>query len=117
MNYRFMLILIVSCVVFISCNQNNTIRDNQTNENIVVEQSSYEENQTLSNQEIAKHLATIASEVPNVNNASAVVAGPYAVVGIDIDAETERQRVGTVKFSVSEALRYDPYGKTAVVIA
>src|SRR5699024_5577928 len=42
---------------------------------------------------------------------------PYAVVGIDIDQDLDRQRVGTTKYSVTEALRNDPYGKTALVVA
>ncbi|MBO1003553.1 YhcN/YlaJ family sporulation lipoprotein [Pseudogracilibacillus auburnensis] len=117
MKIRLMLILFVISLLLMSCNRNNTMPDNQRNENIAVEQSSYEDEVNLTNQEIASHLATIASEVPNVNDAAAVVAGPYAVVGINIDEATERQRVGTIKFSVNEALQHDPYGKTAVVVA
>ena|SRR5690625_2432060 len=117
MIFRNLLIMFFVFFILASCTQNNTMPKQQTNENIAVEQSSYEENQTLNNQQIASHLATIAIDVPNVNDAAAVVAGPYAVVGIDIDETTERQHVGTIKYSVSEALRYDPYGKTAVVVA
>lgn len=90
------------------------IKREQTNP--PVEQTS-ERNDFLSNNEIATHLANIASDVPDVDRAAAIVAGPYAVVGIDVDEKIERQRVGTIKFSVSEALRDDPYGKTAIVIA
>jgi len=106
-------------MLLISCNQNNNAAPEQKNDNIMVEQSSYEENQdqTLNNQQIASHLATVATEVPDVKDAAAVVAGPYAVVGIDIDEATERQRVGMIKYSVNEALHKDPYGKTAVVVA
>lgn len=71
----------------------------------------------LSNTEIANHLAHVASNVPEVNDAAAVVAGPYAVVGIDVDKDIDRSRVGTIKYTVSEALYHDPYGKTAVVVA
>lgn len=73
--------------------------------------------QEFTNSDIANHLAEIASRVPDVNRAHAVVAGPYAVVGIDVDGELDRSRVGTIKFSVSEALQHDPYGKTAIVVA
>lgn len=59
----------------------------------------------------------MASDVPEVNDAAAVVAGPYAVVGIDVDKDIDRSRVGTIKYTVSEALYHDPYGKTAVVVA
>lgn len=120
MNRRFILILFATSFLLISCNRQQALPDEQVqnNENIFVKQSSYEERDTsLTNKEIAAHLATLALEVPNVNDAAAVVAGPYAVVGIDIDEATERQRVGTIKYSVSEALQHDPYGKTAIVVA
>lgn len=117
MKYRVILMLFVISFFVIGCNENNTMPENKANDNIVIEQSSNKENTTLSNQEIASHLATVASEVPSVNDAAALIAGPYAVVGIDIDETTESGRVGTIKFSVSEALQHDPYGKTAVVVA
>src|SRR5699024_11699221 len=59
----------------------------------------------------ADHLANVAGDVPNVKDATAVVAGPYAVVGIDVDKDLDRSRVGTIKYSVTEALQHDPYGK------
>jgi len=120
MKFRFIFAFAIVGVMLAGCTQNNTNegqQPRQTNENIAVEQSSYENNDDLTNQDIASHLATIATEVPDVEDAAAVVAGPYAVVGIDIDASTERQRVGTIKYSVNEALQKDPYGKTAVVVA
>src|SRR5690625_7884522 len=73
--------------------------------------------QKLNGKGIADHHADIASDVPNVNSASAIVAGPYALVGIDVDQDLDRARVGTVKYTVSEALQHDDYGKTAVVVA
>lgn len=118
MNFRTICIVLAISTLLIGCNRNQALpNEGQRNENIKVEQSSYENNQTLSNQEIASHLATLATEVPNVNDAAAVIAGPYAVVGIDIDQGTKRQQVGTIKYSVSEALQNDPYGRTAVVVA
>src|SRR5699024_3465294 len=67
--------------------------------------------------QLADHLANVAGDVPNVKDATAVVAGPYAVVGIDVDKDLDRSRVGTIKYSVTEALQHDPYGKTAVVVS
>lgn len=75
------------------------------------------ENEKKSNTEIAEHLAEVASRVPEVNSASAIVAGPYTVVAIDVKGDIDRSRVGTIKYTVSEALYHDPWGKTAVVIA
>ncbi|MEI3606761.1 YhcN/YlaJ family sporulation lipoprotein [Pseudogracilibacillus sp. SE30717A] len=119
MYFRTLLSLLFIGGILVGCNLNNSNSTPNTNpnKNIGVEQSSYEENYNLTNQEIASHLATLAIEVPDVNDAAAIVAGPYAVVGIDIDEATERQRVGTIKYSVNEALQHDPYGKTAVVVA
>ncbi|MRH41902.1 YhcN/YlaJ family sporulation lipoprotein [Aquibacillus halophilus] len=73
--------------------------------------------ENYSNEEIAQRLANLAGGVPNVENATAIVAGPYAVVGIDVDKDLNQSRVGTIKYSVAEALQHDPYGKTAVVVA
>ncbi|MCP3026251.1 YhcN/YlaJ family sporulation lipoprotein [Halobacillus sp. A5] len=69
------------------------------------------------NQETARHLAKLAVEVPDVYDATALVAGRYAVVGIDVDKDLDRSRVGVIKYSVAEALEDDPDGKNAVIIA
>lgn len=125
MKLRIFLFASILTVSLAACNQNNLpnneVGNESTNEpngtEIDVEQSSYEQNNQYSNNEIATHLANIAADVPDVNDAVAIIAGPYAVVGIDIDEETDREQVGTIKYAVSEALKNDPYGKTAVVIA
>lgn len=105
-------------LLLVACTNNESQTRNSMQNNPPVEQTNQQNNTDMaSNTEIATHLANVANEVPDVNQAVAIVAGPYAVVGIDIDEQTERQRVGTIKFSVSEALREDPYGKTAVIIA
>lgn len=119
--YKQLFVITMSALVILSgCMQNNEgAQNNRNNQNemIQVKNSSENNHSSFSNEEIATHLATIASDVPQVNNAAAVVAGPYAVVGIDVDKDLDRTRVGTVKYSVTEALHHDPYGKTAVVIA
>jgi len=60
---------------------------------------------------------SLASSIPDVKDATAVVAGNYAVVGIDVDKDLDRSRVGTIKYSVAEALKDDPLGANAVVVA
>jgi YhcN/YlaJ family sporulation lipoprotein len=70
-----------------------------------------------SGQDIAQHLAKLASSVPNVNDATAVVVGKYAIVGIDVNANIDSSRVGTIKYSVAESLQKDPYGANAIIIA
>ncbi|ASN05890.1 YhcN/YlaJ family sporulation lipoprotein [Virgibacillus necropolis] len=112
---------LITCFIISGCQSDNediSMSDEKTNDRIIqVEDSDPAKKQSLSNREIADHLASIAAGVENVNNATAVVAGPYAVVGIDVDKDLDRSRVGTIKFTVLEALQHDPYGKTAVVVA
>lgn len=68
-------------------------------------------------QEVAQRLANLATEVDGVNDATAVVAGRWAVVGIDVDQDLDRSRVGSIKYTVAESLRSDPRGADAVVTA
>lgn len=111
-----MLLFIILTIYVAGCSNQNTQSNDTPQHESFIEQTS-DQNGTATNNEIASHLAKIATEVPDVHDAVAIVAGPYAVVGIDVDEKIDRQRVGTIKFSVNEALRDDPYGKTAVVIA
>lgn len=114
---RIGLIFVLS-IIMIGCQQQT--KDNHSSQKNNLQQMNYNNNAEeadMTNQDIALHLSKLASDVPNVNGATAIVAGPYAVVGIDVDKHLDRSRVGTIKYSVSEALKDDPYGKTAVVIA
>lgn len=88
--------------------QNNFITVNQPNNNVKGQ---------LTGEQIAEHLVDLATRNPDVKDATAVVAGNYAVVGIDVDKGLERSRVGSVKYSVAETLKDDPYGAKAVVVA
>lgn len=122
MKLRFGILTILLCLlVIVGCQQDDknssANEDKNDNQYVNVKNSDPMEKKSLSNTEIATHLANLASDIPNVNDAVSVVAGPYAVVGIDVDKDLDRSRVGTIKYSVSEALQHDPYGKTAVVIA
>ncbi|MBN6185966.1 YhcN/YlaJ family sporulation lipoprotein [Aneurinibacillus sp. BA2021] len=65
----------------------------------------------------ADRLAALASEVPRVQGATAIVLGNTAIVGINVDAKLDRARVGTIKYAVAEALRKDPQGARALVTA
>jgi len=66
---------------------------------------------------VARHLEALAKNIPGVKDARCVVFGNTAVVGIDVDEKLERSRVGTLKYSVAEAFRKDPYGIDAFVTA
>ena len=113
-------IMIVTSFLLIGCQQQQEESlPEQSNQNstIQVKNSDPVKREEYSNQQIAERLANLAGNVPNVNDATAIVAGPYTVVGIDVDKDLDRSRVGTIKYSVAEALYHDPYGKTAVVVA
>ncbi|PAD84500.1 hypothetical protein CHH57_04220 [Niallia circulans] len=68
-------------------------------------------------QDIAKRLVTLATSIDNVNDATAVVIGKYALVGVDVNADLDRSEVGSIKYAVAESLKNDPDGANAVVIA
>lgn len=112
-------LLFLSIFLIAGCGKKETDQSLQTQdtENQYTQINHSNMDKDLDNHQLATHLANIANDVPNVNNATAIVAGPYAVVGIDVDKHLDRSRVGTIKYSVAEALQHDPYGKTAVVIA
>lgn len=118
---KFGFLIFCSFTLF-GCQQEDNVKlgqDNQAQENRIlqVEQTENNQNDKQSNNEIANHLAEVANSVPDVNQASAIVAGPYTVVAIDVNEDIDRTRVGSIKYAVSEALYHDPYGKTAVVVA
>src|SRR5699024_1156664 len=101
----------------VGCNTQSSQPKDTTNKQREVEQSSYEPDQIMNTKQIANHLTKIAKDVPQVHDAASVVAGPYAVVAIDIEKEVERQETGRIKITVLEAMEHDPYGRSAVVIA
>ncbi|MDX5474945.1 MAG: YhcN/YlaJ family sporulation lipoprotein [Bacillaceae bacterium] len=96
---------------------NNVARNEEDNRIIHVKDSSNRQVDQKTGQEVSRHLVEIATRIPNVNDATAVVIGPYAVVGIDVNSELDRSRVSTIKYSVAESLKKDPYGASAVIIA
>ncbi|WP_182199042.1 YhcN/YlaJ family sporulation lipoprotein [Paraliobacillus salinarum] len=115
-------ILFISFILLLTACQSNeeqSLVDQESDDKVLQVKNSdpSKEQENLTNQQIAKHLASVANRVPDVNSATAVIAGPYAVVGIDVNKELDRSRVGTIKYAVTEALHDDPYGKTAVIIA
>ncbi len=71
------------------------------------------------NSEVAlkDHLERLAKRVPGVNGAHCVVMNKVAVVGIDVDGTLTRSRVGSIKYSVAEAIRKDPRSVRALVTA
>lgn len=114
MPLRFLIILILPLLFTLGCNNESSPKTNLKTEQL---SSKQRQDDPISNRQIAKHLTELASNVPGVDQAVALVAGPYAIVGIDLEEQLDSSRVGTIKYSVTEALRSDPYGKTAIVVA
>ncbi len=111
--------LVTLCVLLISCQNNNNDQSyGNDSKPIEVKQSvEYSKDERKSSRHISKRLVDIATRVPDVKDATAVVLGKYAVVGIDVGDHIDRSRVGSIKYSVAEALQHDPYGANAVITA
>ncbi|MEC1846163.1 YhcN/YlaJ family sporulation lipoprotein [Bacillus amyloliquefaciens] len=67
--------------------------------------------------DIAKHLVEVTEKIPGITDATAVVLGRYSVIGIDVYDNLERSKVESIKYTVAQALKNDPYGANAVVVA
>ncbi|WP_244943881.1 YhcN/YlaJ family sporulation lipoprotein [Siminovitchia fortis] len=78
---------------------------------------SRQDNARNSDEDRANYLAGLASDIPQVKNATAVVAGDYAIIGIDVDKDLDRSKVGSIKYSVAESIKHDPRGAGAIVVA
>jgi len=117
----FFLILIQTVMLLSACGIQNNAR-NEANElpgnrPIHVKNSAQEPVNREDGQAISRRLVKITESVPGVNDATAVVLGRLAVVGIDVKDNLERSKVESIKYSVAEALQNDPYGANAAVVA
>ncbi|MBE3570366.1 MAG: YhcN/YlaJ family sporulation lipoprotein [Bacillales bacterium] len=117
-------LLLLAVLLLASCsgNRNSAENENHTNPShnaplMQVKNSNPRPLERESGQRKANHLTKLAESVPNVENARAVVLGPYAIVGIDVNPNIDRSQVGSIKYSVAESLKHDPYGSRAVVVA
>ncbi|MEK3887107.1 YhcN/YlaJ family sporulation lipoprotein [Bacillus sp. FSL K6-3431] len=115
---------IIMLLLFLSaCSQNNNTKPNIQNENTLPQGVSVKDshinmkNETMSDEQRAEYLSNLAAGIPDVNNATAVVIGNFAMVGIDVEANLDRSKVGSIKYSVAESLKHDPHGAGAMVIA
>ncbi|MCM3441243.1 YhcN/YlaJ family sporulation lipoprotein [Metabacillus halosaccharovorans] len=111
-----LILTLAGCTVNQGAPKTDQEKDNGS-EPINVKNSVEEHVDRKSGQEISKHLVDLANEIPEVNDATAVVLGPYAVVGIDVNSKLDRNKVETIKYTVAESLMHDPYGARAIVIA
>ncbi|RKP55622.1 YhcN/YlaJ family sporulation lipoprotein [Cohnella endophytica] len=96
----------------------NTASPAPTDYRITAKSAGTKANKALGNpKQVAAHLESLARGIKGVKGANCVVFGKYAIVGIDVDEKMERSQVGTIKYSVAEAFRKDPYGIDAIVTA
>ena len=96
MKPHFTLLFLVGIILLAACGQQEDpplAEEQENNQLVQVKNSDPTKLEDLSNTEIANHLANVASDVPSVDDAAAIVAGPYTVVGIDVDKDLDRSRV------------------------
>ncbi|WP_027408271.1 YhcN/YlaJ family sporulation lipoprotein [Anoxybacteroides tepidamans] len=117
MNYRSLLSIALPFFLLFGCGLGND-NSSTTDQSLVrVKNTVNEKIENKSGQQIAHRLVDLANRVPNVNDATVLVVGKYAIVGIDVNSKMDTSRVGTVKYSVAESLQKDPYGANAIIIA
>lgn len=112
-------ILMVNIIILIltGCTFQHNVQKNEKQNLVNVKNSYIQDVDRKTGQEISKRLVSLASSIPNVNDATAIVLGKYTIVGIDVNSKIDRSQVGSIKYSVSESLKNDPYGAKAVVVA
>lgn len=115
--FRFLSIIVFCLILLSACQGNDGQAKQEGQQNLVRVKQPIEQNESLSGSEAAKHIVEIATSVPNVNDATAIVIGDFAIVGIDVKAELDRSRVGSIKYSVAESLKHDKYGANSIVVA
>ncbi|MCE4048439.1 MULTISPECIES: YhcN/YlaJ family sporulation lipoprotein [Bacillaceae] len=111
--------ILCTCLVLLlaGCAANGN-RDAQTDNDLAdVKNSTIDDVNRKSGQEISERLVNLATSIPNVNDATAVVIGRYAIVGIDINSNLDRSEVGSIKYAVAESLKNDPNGANAMIVA
>ncbi|MDA1475684.1 YhcN/YlaJ family sporulation lipoprotein [Bacillus changyiensis] len=111
------LFLIYSLMLLTACGIENEANELPGNRPIQVKNVAQDPVNRESGQTISKRLVKITERVPGVIDATAVVLGRLAVVGIDVKDNLERSKVESIKYSVAEALQEDRYGANAVVVA
>lgn len=116
---KALIYILMLCFVITGCSIGKKDNPNEKPEqkNVSMKNVNYTNKLNKPNEKAADHLASLAASVPGVNDATAVVVGKYAIVGIDVKAKLDRTRVESIKYSVAESLKNDPDGANAVVVA
>ncbi|PGS92123.1 hypothetical protein COC98_27065 [Bacillus anthracis] len=113
---KILIYMLMLCLFITGCSIGKKDNSNEKPEqkNVSTKNVNYTNKPNKPNEKAADHLA---ASVPGVNDATAVVVGKYAIVGIDVKAKLDRTRVESIKYSVAESLKNDPDGANAVVVA
>ncbi|KIL41728.1 sporulation protein [Gordoniibacillus kamchatkensis] len=118
---RRLLAAVMMLSVFVGCSnqQGNGASPSQASNqnNVRVQQSAPAKREIANPAEVQNRMEQLALSVPGVHAANCVVFGNTAVIGIDVGPNMDRSKIGTIKYSVAEALRKDPYGANAIVTA
>ncbi|MBP1156300.1 MULTISPECIES: YhcN/YlaJ family sporulation lipoprotein [unclassified Paenibacillus] len=119
---KFVGIIMLLSAVLTGCTQSpkNGAAPSQTveqNRQVKVNQTAPQKKEITDPGAVAQRLEQLAVSVPNVESANCVVFGNTAVVGVNVPQGMDRAKVGTIKLSVAEALKHDPYGVDAIVTA
>ncbi|WP_163536683.1 YhcN/YlaJ family sporulation lipoprotein [Gracilibacillus sp. YIM 98692] len=116
-----LLVFTVAFTLLTACQENTdterTQENNQPLDTIQLRNSDPGQQEDLNNQEKAQRLANLAGSVPNVNDASALITNRAVIISIDVDDDLDQTHVGSIKYSVLEAVHHDPYGANAVIVA
>src|SRR4051812_47200351 len=91
-NVKVYLVLIISLFLLFGCNNPDDVAQNQNNI-VNVKNSTIQNVDKQTGQQISKHLADLATSIPKVNDATAVVLGRFALVGIDVNQDLDRSEV------------------------
>ncbi|WP_075981061.1 YhcN/YlaJ family sporulation lipoprotein [Bacillus massilinigeriensis] len=114
---KIWLALFLSILFLSGCGFNNGNNNQDNNSKVSVNNSTIQNVDRKTGQQISKHLVNLATSIKGVNDATAVVLGKYAIVGIDVNSNIDRSQVGSIKYAVSEGLKDDPNGANAMVVA
>lgn len=116
---KILIYMLMICFAITGCSigKQDNAKEKPEQKNMSMQNVNYKANENKPNEKVADHLASLAASIPGVRDATAVVIGKYAVVGIDVKANLDRSRVDSIKYSVAESLKHDPNGANAVVVA
>lgn len=112
-NYMLLAVLLVTIFITGCGNNGEESQEGQVN----VQNTTKENIDREESEEKAQRLAKLAEGIPEVNDATAIVIGNFAVIGIDVNQNLERSEVGSIKYSVAESMKHDPNGANAMVLA